>query len=236
MRVAARARRARSVRPVGGRSWPGELAPAELKGGARALTTEACEAYRSAWLAYRADCADYHASTALTLIDSLLARYGDEFTRAKRERAAVDFDDLELRAKHLLADPVTRQRWAERFALIMIDEFQDTNRVQLDILEALERDNLFAVGDEFQSIYRFRHADVTIFRGRAQQLAAVRTLTTNFRSREELLDVINAAFAPEFGSGSRRCAPVGSNRRPTTTGRCGCSRSTRPPARRRSSC
>ena len=46
----------------------------------------------------------------------------------------------------------------------MIDEFQDTNAVQLGILEALERDNLFAVGDEFQSIYRFRHADVSIFR------------------------------------------------------------------------
>ena len=42
----------------------------------------------------------------------------------------------------------------------MVDEFQDTNRLQLDVLEALERDNLFAVGDEFQSIYGFRHADV----------------------------------------------------------------------------
>ncbi len=199
MRVAAGRSALDACGPWEGVPWPGELAPAELKGGARALTTEPCEAYRSAWLAYRAACADYHASTALTLIDSLLARYGDEFTRAKRERAAVDFDDLELRAKHLLADEPTRQRWAERFALIMIDEFQDTNRVQLDILEALERDNLFAVGDEFQSIYRFRHADVTIFRGRAKALDAVRTLTINFRSREELLDVINAAFAPEFG-------------------------------------
>ena len=179
--------------------WPGELAPAELKGGARALTTAPCEDYRAAWTAYRAACADFHASTALALIDGLLARYGAAFTKAKRERAAVDFDDLELRAKHLLADPATRARWAERFALIMIDEFQDTNRVQLDILEALERDNLFAVGDEFQSIYRFRHADVTIFRARARALDTVRTLTTNFRSREELLDVINAAFAPELG-------------------------------------
>ena len=52
----------------------------------------------------------------------------------------------------------------------MVDEFQDTNRLQLDVLEALERDNLFAVGDEFQSIYGFRHADVTIFRERRAAL------------------------------------------------------------------
>ena len=52
----------------------------------------------------------------------------------------------------------------------MIDEFQDTNAVQLgDPASTLERDNLFAVGDEFQSIYRFRHADVGIFRKRAQR-------------------------------------------------------------------
>ncbi|MGZ8648737.1 MAG: 3'-5' exonuclease, partial [Solirubrobacteraceae bacterium] len=79
-----------------------------------------------------------------------------------------------------------------------VDEFQDTNRLQLDVLEALERDNLFAVGDEFQSIYGFRHADVTIFRERRAALgdARVRRLTANFRSSEELLDVLNAAFAP----------------------------------------
>src|SRR5439155_21842929 len=95
----------------------------------------------------------------------------------------------------------TRRRWAERFTLIMVDEFQDTNGVQLEILEALERDNLFAVGDEFQSIYRFRHADVGIFRARAAALGPerVRGLAVNFRSREELLDVLNAAFAPELG-------------------------------------
>jgi ATP-dependent exoDNAse (exonuclease V) beta subunit len=65
----------------------------------------------------------------------------------------------------------------------------------------LERDNLFAVGDEFQSIYGFRHADVTIFRGRARTLGAggVRRLRANFRSREELLDVLDGAFRPVFG-------------------------------------
>ena len=99
----------------------------------------------------------------------------------------------------------------------MIDEFQDTNAVQLGILEALERDNLFAVGDEFQSIYRFRHADVGIFRARAAALGAdrVRTLAVNFRSREELLDVLNAAFAPELGG---RFTPLRAGRRPEGPG------------------
>ncbi len=140
----------------------------------------------------------------------MLARFGTTYTAAKAERAAVDFEDLELRARDLLNDPATRERWAERFALIMVDEFQDTNAVQLGILEALERENLFAVGDEFQSIYRFRHADVGIFRRRAE--GVVRRLAVNFRSREELLDVLNVAFAAEFGE---RFAPLRAGRRET---------------------
>ncbi len=200
----------------GGVPWPGALDVAELKGGAKALSSEACEAYRAAYGAYRAACADYHARGALTLIDGLLERFGAAYAAAKAGRAAVDFDDLELRARDLLADPATRARWAERFALIMIDEFQDTNAVQLGILEALERENLFAVGDEFQSIYRFRHADVGIFRARAAALDdhAVRGLAVNFRSREELLDVLNATFAPELGE---RFSPLRAGRRETPT-------------------
>ena len=101
----------------------------------------------------------------------------------------------------LAGDAALRERWQERFALLMVDEFQDTNRLQLDVLEMLERDNLFAVGDEFQSIYGFRHADVTIFRDRARTLGegGVRRLRANFRSDEELLDVLDGAFAPVFG-------------------------------------
>jgi ATP-dependent exoDNAse (exonuclease V) beta subunit len=85
----------------------------------------------------------------------------------------------------------------------MVDEFQDTNRLQLDVLAALERENLFAVGDESQSIYGFRHADVRIFRERRAALGADRTrsLTVNFRSRHEILDVVNAAFPALLGDG-----------------------------------
>jgi len=179
--------------------FPRELDASELGRSARALSEPPCEAYREAWAAYRQACADHHARAALALIDDLLERFAAEYAAAKAARAGLDFEDLELGVRDLLAsDEEIRRRWSERFALIMVDEFQDTNRLQLDVLEALERDNLFAVGDEFQSIYGFRHADVTIFRDRRAALgeARVRPLTANFRSCEELLDVLNAAFAP----------------------------------------
>ena len=86
----------------------------------------------------------------------------------------------------------------------MVDEFQDSNSRQLALFEALERDDLFVVGDEQQSIYGFRNADVEIFRRRRAQLAPagrVATLATNFRSRGQILDTINAAFGPRLGEG-----------------------------------
>jgi ATP-dependent exoDNAse (exonuclease V) beta subunit len=196
---------------------PADLDAAKLGAGAKALTTPACEAYRAAWEAYRSACADHHARAALILLDDLLRRFGAGYERLKASRAGVDFEDLELGVRDLLASESERRRWAERFSLIMVDEFQDTNRLQLDLLEALERDNLFAVGDEFQSIYRFRHADVRIFRERRSGLGEdrVRGLAANFRSEAELLDVLNAAFAPELGeafrplvAGRGRSAPV----------------------------
>ena len=76
-----------------------------------------------------------------------------------------------------------------------------TNRAST-ILAALERDNLFTVGDEFQSIYGFRHADVGLFRRRRAALGragAAAVLSTNFRSRPPLLELVNAVFAGRFG-------------------------------------
>ena len=197
-----------SGRGSGGVPVPGELAAAELKKGSKALEQAPCAAYRAAFSSYRQGCADHHARIALVEIADLLGRFGAAYAEAKAARAGLDFEDLELGVRDLLAgDAAGRERWAERFQLIMVDEFQDTNRLQLDVLEALERDNLFAVGDEFQSIYGFRHADVTIFRERRAALGDERTrlLTANFRSREELLDVLNGAFAPQW---PERFAPL----------------------------
>jgi ATP-dependent helicase/nuclease subunit A len=142
------------------------------------------------------------AARACVLLDELLERFGGAYARLKSERAAVDFDDLELLAGELLTrrDGV-RATWSERFELLMVDEFQDTNPRQLAILQALDRGNLFTVGDELQSIYGFRHADVSLFRARhaeLQELGGSIRLTRNFRSRESLLDVVNAVFAGRF--------------------------------------
>jgi ATP-dependent helicase/nuclease subunit A len=153
-------------------------------------------------LAPDADADNADALAVCIVLGELLELFGLAYERRKRARAAVDFDDLELLAQQLLErhEPV-RTSWSERFELLMVDEFQDTNPRQLAILRALDRGNLFTVGDEFQSIYGFRHADVGLFRARRVELAergGSLSLTRNFRSRAGLLDVVNAVFAERF--------------------------------------
>jgi ATP-dependent exoDNAse (exonuclease V) beta subunit len=143
------------------------------------------------------------AASALAAVDGLLAAFGARYAALKQARGALDFDDLELRARGALEQhsPI-RDSWRERFELLMVDELQDVNHRQLALLGLLERENLFTVGDELQSIYGFRHADVGLFRRRCDVLArsgATFELTHNFRAREELVDAVNALFAPRFG-------------------------------------
>jgi ATP-dependent helicase/nuclease subunit A len=167
---------------------------------AAALKTPTADAYRATCERYAHALADQRAVPALALVDELLGRYADAYAQAKRSRTAVDFDDLELLARDLLlAEPGIAAGYRERFARIMVDEFQDTNPLQLELLELVSRDNACTVGDELQAIYAFRHADVEVFRARRDALAArgrAATLATNFRSRPEILQVLNGAFAP----------------------------------------
>jgi ATP-dependent helicase/nuclease subunit A len=147
---------------------------------------------------------------ACALLGEILAEFGGGYEVLKQARPspsgwvpALDFDDLELRARDLLErHEGVRRGWSERIELLMVDEFQDTNRRQLALLELLERDNLFTVGDELQSIYGFRHAEVEIFRERRRQLhaeGAAIALAHNFRSRPPLISAINGLFGERFG-------------------------------------
>jgi ATP-dependent exoDNAse (exonuclease V) beta subunit len=209
----------------GAELWPGDLDAVCLPGlgGAAALKSDACEAYRAAVEVLRVAVTAGFAAAARNALNNLLTAFGERYARLKRERSAVDFEDLELIARELLARPEIGDRYRERFQHVMVDELQDTNRVQLELVDLLSgggvggegRDgNLFMVGDAQQSIYGFRHADVELFeeRGRALGERGARlSLQTNFRSRPEILAALNGVFAAVWGE---RFRPLVAGREP----------------------
>jgi len=143
------------------------------------------------------------AAVARAALEALLEGFHTRYERLKAERSGLDFADLELRALDLLRSSATvHAAWGERFAHVLVDEFQDTNRVQLDLIERLHGPDtrLFCVGDEHQSIYRFRNADLQVFRARREQArddaaTDVLALRGNFRSLPAPLAAVNEAGA-----------------------------------------
>ncbi len=154
-----------------------------------------------------------HIETLLTLT----REFTTVFAAAKREQAAVDFQDLEQFALQLLWDPAAgrptllAEELRGRFKLVFVDEYQDINAAQDQIITALGGEgaaaNRFLVGDVKQCIYRFRLSDPRIFqnyrRGWSAEEAAgkVLGLADNFRSRELLLRFINPLFAELMRAG-----------------------------------
>ncbi|HEY6757854.1 MAG TPA: UvrD-helicase domain-containing protein [Baekduia sp.] len=207
--VAARAALARCAALLEGLVEDGEPSLADLDaagfkpGNTKALQGDGCAAYLEALDRFATAWRDTLAARSVVLLDELLGRYADAYRDAKRARAALDFDDLELLTRDLLrAAPAIRASYAERFSRVMVDEFQDTNATQLELLELLG-DARFVVGDELQSIYSFRHADVGIFRAQRAALRAVGAaaeLATNFRSRPDILAAIDAAMGDLHGA------------------------------------
>jgi ATP-dependent helicase/nuclease subunit A len=132
----------------------------------------------------------------------------------KAERQALDFDDLGERAAALLArDPAVRARVRSAFRHLLVDEVQDVSAAQWDLVrwiatddgkgERLRKTGLFVVGDEKQSIYRFRGADVSVFASIRQAVTAsggaIVTLADNFRSDAAPLEFTNALFERLLG-------------------------------------
>lgn len=132
-------------------------------------------------------------------LERILEAFHARYEGLKEERSALDFQDLELRALELLrSSPAIAGVWRGRFAQVMVDEFQDTNRVQLDLVERLRGDEtrVFMVGDENQSIYRFRNADLEVFRRERRRAhdspeREVLPLRGNFRSLPGVLAAVN---------------------------------------------
>ncbi len=116
-----------------------------------------------------------------------------------QNRNAMDFDDLLVKPVELLeASEALRGRYEERFLFVLVDEYQDTNHAQFRFLELLTRGrrNLMVVGDDDQSIYGWRGADIRNILDFEQTFpeAQVVRLETNYRSTERILDAANAVI------------------------------------------
>ena len=143
-------------------------------------------------------------------VDGLMTEWRDY----KRAAALLDFDDLLYTARDLLAENEhVRQALAKRYQYVLVDEFQDTDPVQIDILwqlcgepgrgrkedplaRAVGPGALFLVGDPKQAIYRFRGADVNAYVRAREAIGtdALMKVTANFRSVEPILDLVNTKF------------------------------------------
>ncbi len=138
------------------------------------------------------------------LVKMIAERYADH----KTKNALVDFDDLLLLAKKVLALDEVKTYLAETYNYIMIDEYQDTNEIQYDIfmpiLEELKRNNLFVVGDEKQSIYRFRDAELKVFNQTRTDIKNVQgdsgilNLPHSFRVAPPIAQFVNVIFTKIF--------------------------------------
>jgi len=133
-----------------------------------------------------------------------------EYERKKENAGALDFDDLQLRAVDLLRDADVRREMQAQYKYIMVDEFQDTNRLQYELVELLtERNtlgNLFIVGDPKQSIYGFRNAEVEVFLKAKESIAGKATsggvnsgaevlLSESFRMLPAIAGFVNYLFS-----------------------------------------
>jgi DNA helicase-2/ATP-dependent DNA helicase PcrA len=136
-----------------------------------------------------------HYSMFLKNIQTIAERY----EQRKREAQSFDFDDLLVKFLELLQRDEVRERLATQFEYILVDEYQDTNKLQASLIAKLSsvHRNVLVVGDDAQSIYSFRAADIEnilrfeqVYRG-----ARIFKLVTNYRSTKEILEVANQVIA-----------------------------------------
>jgi DNA helicase II / ATP-dependent DNA helicase PcrA len=122
------------------------------------------------------------------------------YVEAKQQQNVLDYDDLLLFWAEMMGEPSLAQEVGERFDHLLVDEYQDTNRLQSDIIMAMKPtgQGVTVVGDDAQSIYSFRGAtvrNILDFPGQFAQRARIVTLERNYRSTQAILDASNAVIA-----------------------------------------
>lgn len=149
---------------------------------------------------------------AYEMVFDILGELDKLYSLEKDKLGLVDYSDLEFKSYELLKNNrELRQFYQEKYSYIMVDEFQDTNRIQKEIFyllasenKALDRKNLFVVGDPKQSIYGFRGADVSVFYDTMDLVSAypdseIINMDQNFRSLDSLISFVNQVFSQIMG-------------------------------------
>lgn len=142
-------------------------------------------------------------------IDKVCTNYAER----KRKGNSMDYDDLLVNWKRLMAEhDELREFWGNQFEHILVDEFQDTNKLQSDIVDLVGtvHRNVMVVGDDAQSIYAWRgahFANIYQFQERYQD-AQLFKLERNYRSRPEILDLANASIANNVKQFSKQLTAV----------------------------
>ncbi len=184
---------------------PAALAFRDNRDEVKKLVKKAAEKLPLEMSGARADLAE--SAREVRALADIARRLDAEYTRLKDERGLLTFDDLEHRALRALGDEGVRAALRERYTHVFVDEYQDVSDIQEAVISRIAReDNLFCVGDVKQSIYRFRNAEPSLFqrkferygRGEGGRLVL---LSRNFRSRANILNVVNAVFARAMRGG-----------------------------------
>jgi len=149
---------------------------------------------------------------AATSLDAVAAQLWPDLAAELKQAHLLDFDDLLLEAHRLVADPAAGAPWRERFVHVLVDEYQDTNRVQSELADRLAsgHGNLAACGDPDQSIYAWRGADLSNILGFTQRHPAttIVRLEHNYRSKGAILAVASAVIEKNVHRVARGLVPV----------------------------
>lgn len=188
---------------------------ADLKfGGSSKKTREAHEEICCAISRLTDEAAAAASAAYVRALVHLTSGYMAAYSIAKRDQGMLDFDDLQYEALRLMeTNPAVLSECRQLFMLSMVDEFQDTDALQLGLVNAVAGEHLCTVGDEHQSIYGFRGADIEVFRNHERSMvskgARKRTLFANYRSHRDILTFVNTLFSAEglFGSHLEHLTP-----------------------------
>ena len=143
------------------------------------------------------------------------------FQRYKYNFGLMDFNDQETRALELISKESFKEDLSERASLLMVDEFQDTNPIQLALMNGIhqaihqapeDRDETVWVGDPKQSIYSFRGADTTLMIETAKSVEHQSALENSHRSKKELVELSNRVFTQVFSTQDKNTIRLGVKR------------------------